>query len=334
MDRHLFSNHSWRFVALGLLSITSATAIANETTPGWLQTRDQNPFALATGLPLAPSIPSAGGWQFDATLNIANTELEQFRGDSSLLFDAETHETRFTAAYAFNDRWSLRASISHLWIGSGFLDSPVERFHSAFGFDNGDRGLLGTHAPTIIVRSGDDTLYSLDQSQSGTGPLLIDLSRTWQLDQQGIAGLSMGGKLATGNPSNLGDSESNDVSFSAFTLLPLGERLTFGARAGVLVQNNNQLLGDRARNRVPFASALLRYRLGENWSALLQSDAHGALYRDLPDFIGSASNQLNIGLSRRFGDSTEFQATLGEDLPALHTTDVVLSFNLRVHPQH
>lgn len=314
-----------------LVCLGSEPINAAEFAPGWLETRDQNPFALATGLPLAPSIPPAEGWQFDATLNIANTELQQFRGDTELLFDAETHETRLSAAYAFDERWSLRASISDLWIGSGFLDGPVERFHRAFGFDNGDRGLLGTQAPTIEVRDGDNVLYSIDRNQSAMGPLLIDLTRSWKIADQGMAGITLGSKFSTASQSRLGDSGGTDVSLSAFTLMPLGERLVFGARAGVLFQNN-QLLDNRARDQVAFAGILLRYRLSENWSALLQSDAHGALYSDLPDFLGSASNQLNLGLSRRFGNRAEFQATLGEDLPALHTTDVVLSLNLRIHP--
>ena len=78
-----------------------------DTLPGWLQTRDSNPFALATGLPLAASMPLPGTWQIDTTLSIANTELRQFGDDSSLLFDAETHETRFSAAYAFDEHWNL-----------------------------------------------------------------------------------------------------------------------------------------------------------------------------------------------------------------------------------
>ncbi len=327
-----FSTRSRLFLGVLTLGLGSASVRADELTPGWLQTRDQNPFALASGLPLAPSIPSATQWQFDATLNIANTELRQFRGTSELLFDAETHETRVSAAYAFDDRWSLRASISHVSIGAGFLDGPVERFHRAFGLDNGDRGQLDAQAPRIEVRDGDTTLYSLDRSQSGSGPLLIDLSRRWALGDQAGAGVTLGGKVSTGSRSRLTESGGMEGSLSAFTVMTLGDHLVFGARAGVLLQNNNRLLEDRARMRVPFASVLVRYRLGENWSALLQSDAHGALYRDLPDFLGSTSNQLNVGFSRRFGDRSEFQTTLGEDLPALHTTDVVLSFNLRIYP--
>lgn len=323
-----FSNQS-RWIACAVLLFTGNPAVADEL-PGWLPVRDSNPFALATGLPLTPAVPAPGAWQFDATVSVANTELQQFRGDASLIFDAETHETRLSAIHAFNARWSLRASISHLWLGAGFLDRPVERFHSAFGFDNGDRGLLGTHAPQVEVRRGDEVLYALDRGQSGVGPLLLDLTRSWRSDAGHLGGISFGAKLPTGSRAGLADSGSTDASFSAFTLLPAGERLSFGLRAGVLVQGHNRLLGDTARDTVPFASAVARYRLGPQWSAIVQSDAHGPLYRGLPEFLGSAGNQLSFGLIRRTRDSGEFQFTLGEDLPALRTSDVAINLAFRL----
>lgn len=307
---------------------------AAEPLPGWLAVRDTNPFVLASGLPIAPAMPSAGAWQFDTTFGIANTELQQARDDASLRFDAETHELRFSAAYAFNDDWSLRASIGHLWIGTGFLDGAVERFHRAFGFDNGDRGLLGTPSPLVEVRDGGALLYRLDRPQSGVGPLLLDLTRNWRIGDAARVGLGIGAKLPTGSSSRLSDSESTDVSLSAFSLLPLGERLTLGFRGGLLLQGHNRLLGDTARDAVPFASALLRYWLGRKWSAVLQSDAHGPLYRDLPEFLGAAGNQLNFGLIRRVGESGELQMTLGEDLPALRTTDIAVNLDLRIHLGH
>ena len=314
-----------------LVACSSRPAQADEPPTGWLQTRDQNPFSLATGLPLAPALPAAGNWQFDVTFNIANTELAQSRGDSSLRFDAETHETRFSAAYAFNERWSLRGSIGHLWIGAGFLDGPVERFHRIFGFDNGDRGLLGDPAPGIEVSRNNSPIYTLDRSQSSVAPLLLDLSRQWKLGDDGLGGIALGAKAPIGSRSALSDSGSADISLSAFALLPIGTRWTVGARAGLLHQFNNHLLGDSANAQVPFLGLMVRYRIGQQWSAWLQSDAHGALYRDLPDLLGSAGNQVNFGLGRRFGDRAELQVTMGEDLPALHASDIVLTFNLRVH---
>ncbi|WP_175498097.1 DUF3187 family protein [Dokdonella immobilis] len=321
-------------LALILFPAIHGNVDAVEPAPAWLQTRDSNPFALATGLPPAPVMPLAGHWQVDMTLDLSNTELQQFGAGSSLLFDAESRETRFSVAYAFNERWSLRASFSQVWIGAGFLDQPIERFHRAFGFDNGDRGLLALQAPRVEVRRGGELLYALDRSRSGMGPLLIDSTRSWSLADGGRAGLTLGMKLPTGSRSRLSDSGSTDGSLGAFVLLPVGERLGVGVRAGLLVQGENRLLGDNARSVVPFASALLRYRLGENWSAVLQTDAHGPLYRDLPDFLGSASNQINFGLVRRLGKTGEFDITLAEDLPALHTSDVAINLGLRLDFAH
>jgi hypothetical protein len=314
---------------IGFFTVALGSAYATEPA-GWLQVRDQNPFVLASGLPLAPSVPAAGTWQIDATLSEANTEMLQSERHSSLLFDAETRESRISVAYAFNDRWSARASIGHLWFGDGFLDSPIENFHRIFGFTNGDRGRLGTTAPTIEVRRNDELLYALDRGQSGIGPLLLDLTRSWQLNDRGSYGLSLGAKLPTGSRSRLTDSGSTDVSLSAFTLMTLGERMTLGARLGLLYQDDNRLLGNLARDYVPFAGMLLSYRLGQRWSAIVQADAHGPLYRDLPDFFRT-SGLFSFGFSRRFGDTAELLATLSEDLPAGHTTDVVFSINLRIN---
>lgn len=325
-----FSIHSR--VGAGILAVAFAVPLPGfaASSGGWLQARDQNPFALASGLPLAPAIPHEGRWQFDATFNVANTELAQFRDGASMVFDAETHESRIGAAYAFNDRWSLRASLGYLTIGDGFLDAPVERFHRAFGFDNGDRGQLGTEAPAIEVRDAGVTRYALDKASSGSGPLLIDLTRRWQLSDQHLFGIALGGKLATGSVRRLTDSDSSDVSLSAFSMMAFGERLDLGMRAGMLLRSGNHLLAEHARDQVPFAGIVLRYRLGDKWSAWLQSDAHGALYCGLPDFLGSAANQLNFGLSRRLGSASEFQFTVAEDLPALHSSDVAVTLNWRL----
>ena len=316
---------------LALIFWPSTFVLAGDARHGWLQTRDQNPFALATGLPLAPAVPAAGTWQFDTTFNIANTELAQTLGDSSLRFDAETHETRISAAYAFNERWSLRGSIGHLWIGAGFLDGPVERFHQVFGFDNGDRGLLDDQAPSIEVSRNGNPIYTLDRSHSSMAPLLLDLSRQWKVGARGLGGFVLGAKAPLGSRSTLSDSGSTDISLSAFTLLPIGTRWTVGARAGLLHQFDNQLLDDSAHAQVPFLGLLLRYQIDQQWSAWLQSDAHGPLFRDLPDLLDSVSNQLNFGFSRRLGERAELQMTMGEDLPALHASDIVLTFNLRVN---
>ncbi|MGB0133211.1 DUF3187 family protein [Dokdonella sp.] len=321
-----------RFNPIAVLLMTGlpGLTVAAELSPGWLQTRDQNPFVLGSGLPLAPSIPPAGNWQLDTTYTVANTEMGQSNRVSSLTFDAETSEFRFSAAYAFNERWSLRGSISHLTIGDGYLDGAIEEYHHIFGFTNGDRGLLGTEAPVIRVDLDGETLYWLDRNRSGNGPLLVDLTRSWNYGKGSVAGISLGSKWPIGSTSSLTDTGSKDFSLSGFTLYNMGDRFTFGARIGVLFQGDNDLLGTQARNTVPFANLLLRVKIDQNWSVLAQTDAHAALYRDLPKFL-KASNQFSFGFSRRIGESAELQGIFSEDIPRLHATDIAFGLNLRVN---
>lgn len=317
-------------VSIAILAGGSAAAAqAEDSSNGWLQTRDQNPFVLGSGLPAPPVVPISGRWRIDTTLNIANTELAESRDDAAFVFDAETRESRVSVAYAFDDRWSLRASLAHLWIGAGAFDSTIEHFHHAFGFDNGNRGQLGTQAPVVDVRAEGALLYALDRRKSGIGPTLVDLTRAWRGGAEGLSGFSLGIKFPSGDQSRLSDTGSTDLSLTAFNQRGLGERWTVAARAGVLYQHDNTLLGDRARELVPFASAMLSYRLGSHWSALLQADAHGALYRDLPDFFASA-NILSFGFSRRVSQHDAVFITLAEDVPALHTADIVLQLGWRM----
>jgi hypothetical protein len=314
---------------LGIAYATIGTGHAVEPAHEWLSVRDQNPFVLASGIPLAPVTASAGQWRVDTTFHIANTELQQSNQRSRVLFDAETRETRVNIAYGLNADWTARVSIGHWWIGDGILDSAIEEFHHVFGFTNGDRDLLGTQAPVIEVRDDEGLLYSLRDGRAAAAPMLIDFTRHWQNDSAHRSGVSFGAKLPVGSRSRLNDSGSIDFSLTAFTTLPIGQSATFAARAGVLYQSDNTLLGNYAEKHVVFASALLAYQLTPNWNVYAQLDAHDALYRKMPDFLGRA-NVLSVGLGRRIGNHAEAVVTLGEDAPATHTTDVVFGLQLRM----
>ncbi len=317
-----------RTIAALLIGLGAGT-IANASELGLLPIRDQNPFVLGSGLPAAPLIPGAERWQLNATFTLANTELADTQDDASFVFDAETRETRIAAAYAFNTHWSIRATTSHVAIGDGVFDSSIEDFHRIFGLDNGDRGQLGTNAPAIEVRDDGALLYALHGRRSGIGPTLVDVTRAWRGNGADLTGISFGVKLPTGSESRLSDTGSTDLSMAAFAQRAFGDRWLMAGQAGVLHQLDNQLLGeDRARDWVPFASAMLSYRLGAKWGAIAQIDAHAGLYRDLPDFFGDAGT-LTFGLTRRTGDHGRLHITLTEDVPALQTTDIALQVGWR-----
>jgi len=110
----------------------------------------------------------------------------------------------------------------------------------------------------------------------------------------------------------------------------MGERWLLGARLGVLARGDDERFTAKTHPMVSFASVLLRYRLGSQWSAVVQSDAHDTLYRGLPALPGSAGNQLSFGLIRKLGQRGEIVATLGEDVPALHSADIAVHLGLRM----
>ena len=317
-----------------LLLCVTASVEASDLGPGWLATRNQNPFALDIGLPLAPAVPASGTWLVDASVTISNTELGQSRDDTRVLFDLESRETRLSLAYAWNDEWSARISLSQLRASAGFLDGPVERFHRIFGFDNGDRGQLDTVAPFVALNRGTQQTVLLDRPETSIGPLQLDLNRQWQTDTFGRIVLSLGASIPVSGGVFIEESSDVDVSLAVSTLKPIGDRWLLGARLGVLARGDNERFAAKTHSMVSFASLLVRYRLGSRWSAVVQSDAHDALYHDLPALPGSAGNQLSFGLIRRLGQNGELIATLGEDVPALHSADVAVHLGLRMQLGH
>ncbi len=312
-----------------LLSLTLSTE-AVELAPGWLATRNQNPFALDLGLPPAPTVPDSGTWLLDTSVTISNTELGQSRDDTRVLVDLESRESRLSLTYAWNDEWSARISLSQWRASAGFLDGPVERFHRIFGFDNGDRGQLDTVAPFVALNRGTQQTVLLDRPETSVGPLQLDLNRQWQTDSFGRVVLSLGASIPVSEGLFIEESRDADLSLAISTLKPMGERWLLGARLGVLARGDDERFTAKTHPMVSFASVLLRYRLGSQWSAVVQSDAHDTLYRGLPALPGSAGNQLSFGLIRKLGQRGEIVATLGEDVPALHSADIAVHLGLRM----
>lgn len=308
------------FLVLGL--VRGDVVHANDSV--WLPVRDQNPFVLGSGLPLLPQPPPPpGSWGIQATLVESNTELESLRGqapDTLVIFGAETREARITVSYALDPDWSARISIGDVWIGVGFLDKPIQHFHSLIGAPQGYRGgRLGERPPVIRVSRGEDVLYSLSRPTQALAPLLADVTREWGSNDRHW-GISLGAKLPTGDAKRLSDAGDTTFSTSIFADLTAFDNVQIGARAGYMYSTGNELLHTAARHSVPFVDIAARAPLIGRWSWVMQYDAHGALYRQVPPFLGYAG-AYTIGAVRPVGDS-ELLIGVSEDLPLGHTQDV------------
>jgi hypothetical protein len=179
------------------LCLSSKTARADDNI--WLPVRDQNPFVLGSGLPLLPQLaPAAGQWDVVGTITESNTQLWSTRSATPLtqvIFGAETRESRVTLNYTFDDAWSARVSIGDEWIGVGFLDKPIQHFHSLIGAPQGYRGgRLGEKPPFIRVIEDGQVLYALDRPGQALAPVLLDVTREWHVSETTSYGLSVGAK--------------------------------------------------------------------------------------------------------------------------------------------
>ena len=292
----------------------------------WLPVRDQNPFVLGSGLPLLPQpAPAAGSWNVVATLTESNTQLCSTRStlpQTQDFFGAETREFRVTFSYAINDAWSARASIGDEWIGVGFLDKPIQHFHKWIGAPHGYRGgRLGERPPFIRVIEDGRMLYTLDKPGQALAPLLLDVTREWQVSEATSYGVSVGAKLPVGGTHRLSDVGDTGISLSAFGEFVVFDDIELGVRAGYLHSNGNDALPGLARSSVEFGDISARGPLAGRWSWIMQYDVHTSLYQRVPQFLGFAGI-FTIGVARPVGEHSELLLGVSEDLPLGHTQDV------------
>ncbi|MGH8123318.1 MAG: DUF3187 family protein [Rudaea sp.] len=330
----------WVRLCVPVAFLLGASGARGADDSAWLPVRDQNPFVLGSGLPLLP-IPAlrAGNWSIDASLSESNTQLiSSGHGLLSngpgihLVFGAETRESRIAVSYALTDDWSARASLGDEWIGVGFLDRPIRDFHELIGAPTGFRGgRLGEKPPVIRVSNDGDVLYALDRPGQALAPLLLDLTRSWNISEHANYGVSLGVKLATGDTQRLSDTGDTGASLAAFGNWLVHGNIQVGARIGYLYTNGNDVLPGLAVSSAPFGDVYVRAPLIGKWSAQFQFDAHGALYHNVPIFLGYAG-MYTFGFVRPLGTRSELLLGVSEDLPIGHTQDVSLLVAFRYRP--
>jgi hypothetical protein len=310
------------FAAVALLfAATHAAARSDNATP-WLLHRDANPFVAASGLPFAPPSAAADGWRVEAVLAASNTEVGFDRGGEHLLYDAEIHEARIAVTRAFGTRWLVRATLAEVDIGSGFLDGFLEDYHRTFGLSNGDRGRLGTDGHTIRYDDGSGDAIAFDRNLHAVAPLLVDLAVRGTMDgrREWMLGATL--KVPTSHASPLVDDRSTDLSlWLALQSTDTQTRWPWGARVGLMQRGNTHLLANRANDQVPFADAMLGYRLTPQWNAAAQLQWHGALYDStIPLLDDAATLALSSAWHAKAGWT--LRAGLVEDAIPRHAQDV------------
>ncbi|WP_395680999.1 DUF3187 family protein [Dokdonella sp.] len=296
-------------------------SLAADAAP-WLLYRDANPFVAASGLPFAPPV-AAEGWSVEALVDASNTEVAFERGGERLTYDAEIHAARIAVTRAFGPHWLVRATLAELDIGSGFLDGFLEDYHRMFGFSNGDRGRLVTDGHTIRYDDGNvANTVAFDRRLHALSPLLVDLAFRGDASERAewMAGATV--KVPTSHASALVDDRSTDLSlWLALQSTDAQARWPWGARVGLMQRGNTQLLADRANDQVPFADAMIGYRLTPHWDVAAQLQWHAALYDSRVPLLQDAAT-LALSSAWHADAGWTFRAGLVEDAIPRHAQDV------------
>ncbi|MET0226409.1 MAG: DUF3187 family protein, partial [Dokdonella sp.] len=323
-----------RFALRVILAIVAGTSLMGQparaddaASPPWQLYRDTNPFVSASGLPFAPPAVATDRWRVDIVLDASNTELAFDRRSESLLYDAEIHAERIAISRGIGEHAIVRATFGGEQFGSGFLDGFIGDFHRTFGFDNGDRGRLGTDGHTIVYADANARGVLLDRNLSAAAPLLLDAA--WRSSGDGhewLYGATL--KVPISHASPLVDDRAADLSlWAAAQSTDAQARIPWGARVGVMQRGDTQLLPQRANDQVPFADALIGYRLLPSWDVAAQYQWHGALYDSNIPLLQSAGN-LTLSSAWHAQAGWTVRAGLVEDLPSRHAQDVTFFVSL------
>lgn len=245
---------------------------------------------------------SATDLRFDLT-----TEYHASGGAAeAVVLDGETDLLTLAFRRGIGAALEVTFEVPVLYQGGGFMDGPVENWHSAFGLPNGGR----EDAPRdrYLYRYTRGGEIELDQTRSGADIGDLRMGLGWQaLDSLALRSEL---KFATGSESHLAGGNSGLAVWGDWSL-PFASTSIFSGylSAGGSYNGKTGVLGDMQNRWVPFAGAGIALRVLDPLSVLAQVYAHGALYdgSDLDPF----REALQLALGLRYHVDERFDVDLG-----------------------
>ena len=323
------------FCVIGFM--TSAVVSAMEIVP--FDSANQNPLVQIYGLPGAGNALLLPEGRTELGLNAvvsSNHSVDDYPREYIIL-DGET--TRFTlmARHGLLPRLEVGVKIPYISHGGGFLDGPIESFHSAFGLPQGGRDQAPRNRLLYRYQRNGADKVRVDNSGSGIGD--IALTTAFQLYQkggetrQGLA-LNLGLKLPTGDSDQLRGSGGTDIALwiSGKTegMLASGNMWGVYGSVGALYLTEGNVLPEQQKSWAGFGT------LGLGWAPLswlvlkAQADGHTPFFSDSDlDEIAVNALQLIAGGTIGFSEKTTLDIGISEDLNGKTSPDVGFYLTLR-----
>jgi hypothetical protein len=346
----------------GSLQACMAGAAENDFL-GLLRARDLTTFGfLRLDMRPAHAIHApAGTWAIEAELAHQNTwalssgardYLDSLSGRRSLgpseiadilalpgenyVFDMELATIDVTLHRKFTERWGGYLVMSGVNYSGGFLDSSIENFHDAFGFDNNGRPAVRRNQVNLIadLANADIAVFNAPTSGGLLDPTIgiryssAEQVKGWNLVLEAAAKLALRGRdefLSTGE---------TDYGAQA-TLQRFGEHHAWYVGASAVYYDGRKSITPTDPQIVPTLVFGWERHLGPRTHLVLQAYVSDSIYSredtDLEELLGM-KYQLSVGFYRRIGRAV-LSFAITENLQNFNNTpDVGLQFGFAYSP--
>lgn len=241
-------------------------------------------------------------------------------------FDGEIAHVSGILRYAPTDELEIQIEPTLLFASSGFLDRIVDEFHSVTGFAGGGRGTVARDQYSMVLRSGGDVAYQLEEDRVLFGDLPITwIARVRDETEDGPAvAARFTVELPTGDEARGGGSGGFDVAAGVLLERSMGRWTFFGGLDGVHVDQPGsfQRAGIGVRSLL-FVNGGLEYRATDSVSLLAQAVLQTPLTRDLTvEEIDREILDLGFGLAVDLTRGATMIATFHEDAVAASGPDL------------
>jgi len=310
---------------LALLFSTSQNGFAEQPSP--FLTRNESPFSLIYGLPLASSalLINENNSRWVSSFNISNTINAQSNSTDDLFIDIETWHVNFLYDYGFKENWMLRLQLPYIIHSGGFLDAPIDSYHQALGLPEDIRPYFPRNQINIDLSHNNETLTDFDSKQQSLGDISIQIAWQAKKSEQHALSYWLSLKLPTGDEDKLTGSGTTDIAAWASMNWGLTDTRWLYGQAGMLYMSDSDTFRALQNNWAAFGNAGIKFQPWENIELKAQFDIHSALYDSELDFLSHVL-QLTFGGSYNINKKHKLDFSVAEDIQSSSSPDV--NFNI------
>jgi len=319
---------SLAFLSLAFLSLAlfSATPSLAEPVSPFL-TKNQSPFSLIYGLPLASSatLLKEDQTRWISSLNLSNTINSQTGSNDSLFIDIETWQLNLIYDYGLTDAWTLRLQLPMIAHSGGFMDAPIDAYHQALGLPEGIRPQITHDQIEVNYSQNNIQQLLLNTEQASIGDIFIQFAFQAAHSEQGSTSYWLGVKLPSGDADKLTGSGATDISAWVASNYRLNDTRWVYAQGGVMYMSEGDVLPEIQNNWALFANAGIKFQPWNSIELKAQLDIHSAFYDSEIEFLGDIL-QLTFGGAYHFNKKHRLDFAVAEDIQQEASPDV--NFNI------